>query len=85
MLVDGRGMYKSAEVFFQTVCGLQYQQAWGIHQQQGKYEEALEMLSKSIEIRTCIYGGDSHLDVAKTRENMANIYVDQGHYDKAYP
>jgi tetratricopeptide (TPR) repeat protein len=53
--------------------------------EQGKYEEALEMYTKSLDIKTRIYGGDNHLDVAKTRENMAIIYDQQGHYDQALP
>jgi hypothetical protein len=34
------------------------------YQQQGKYEEPLEMITNSLEIKTRIYGGDSHADVA---------------------
>jgi hypothetical protein len=35
-----------------------------IYQEQVKYEEALEMHTKSLEIKTRIYGGDSHPSVA---------------------
>ena len=41
------------------------------------------MYKKSLDIKTRIHGGDNHLDVAKTRENMAIIYQNQGHYDQA--
>jgi tetratricopeptide (TPR) repeat protein len=47
------------------------------YQAQGKYEEALEMDTKSLNIKTRILGGDHPL-AAQTRENMADIYADQG-------
>ena len=54
-----------------------------IYQDQGKYKETLEMHTKALKNKTHIYGGDSHLDVAQTRENMAYIHYKQGHYDQA--
>jgi pentatricopeptide repeat protein len=35
-----------------------------IYRKQGKYEEALELYTKSLDIETRIYGGDNHPDVA---------------------
>ena len=49
-----------------------------IYETQGKYENSLEMHTKSL-----ILGGDSHLLVAKTRENMANIYARTGKFNQA--
>ncbi len=34
--------------------------------------------TKLLDIKTRILGGDSHLLVAETGENMADIYADQG-------
>ena len=48
----------------------------------GKYDEALEMRAKSLEIGTRIYG-DSHALVADSFNNMANIYYAQGKYEEA--
>ena len=35
-----------------------------VYRAQDKYEEALEMLSKSLEIKTRVYASDNHLSVA---------------------
>ena len=49
----------------------------------GKYEEALEMLSKSLDIKTRILGGDNHPDVAKSYLGIGNVYDSQGQYERA--
>ena len=41
------------------------------------------MHAKSLEIKTRVYCGDSHLSVAHTRGSIAIIYEEQGHYDQA--
>ena len=41
------------------------------------------MYTKSLDIMIRIYGGDKHLDVAKTHENMAIIYQKLGKKDQA--
>ena len=43
-----------------------------IYETQGKYEKALEMLTKSLDIKTRIYG-DSHLDVAKSLIGIGSV------------
>jgi tetratricopeptide (TPR) repeat protein len=53
-----------------------------IYRVQGKYEEALEMYTKSLAIRTRIYG-DSHLDVAKSDGNLGNVLADMGKPEEA--
>jgi tetratricopeptide (TPR) repeat protein len=49
----------------------------------GKYEEALEMHTKSLDITTCILGDDNHLNVATSLMNVAIIYEAQGKYEEA--
>ena len=54
-----------------------------IYKNQGKYEEALEMYTKSLDIKTRIYGGDNHPDVATSYNNIGNVYNRQGQYERA--
>jgi len=49
-----------------------------VYEAQGKYEEALEMHAKSLDIRTRILGGDNHLRVADSYQNLAGLYQSQG-------
>jgi hypothetical protein len=49
----------------------------------GKYDEALEMHAKSLEIRTSIFGGDSHLDVTASLGNIGNVLDDPGKPEEA--
>jgi tetratricopeptide (TPR) repeat protein len=42
-----------------------------IYRKQAKYEEALEMYTKSLHIKTRIHGGDNHPDVAASKYNLA--------------
>ncbi len=53
-----------------------------IYQEQGKEEEALEMYTKSLEIRTRIFG-DSHPSAAATYTNLAAFYQEQGNQIQA--
>jgi tetratricopeptide (TPR) repeat protein len=62
-----------------------------IYEKQGKYEEALELHTKSLEIKTRIYGGDSHPLVADSLKNIGVVYAKKGNraaatemYTKAY-
>jgi tetratricopeptide (TPR) repeat protein len=48
-----------------------------VYELQGKYEEAPETHSKSLDIKTHILGGDSHLDVAKSYNGIGNVYYRQ--------
>ena len=45
-----------------------------VYDSQGKYEEALDMLTKSLDIKTRIYGGDNHPSVANTKYNLALLH-----------
>jgi tetratricopeptide (TPR) repeat protein len=54
-----------------------------IYKAQGKYEEALETHTKSLDIKTRILGGDSHLDVAKSYNCICNVCHSQGQYEQA--
>jgi tetratricopeptide (TPR) repeat protein len=54
-----------------------------VFKSQGKYEEALEMHTKSLDIKTRILGGDSHLDVATSYNNVSIIYSKPGKYEEA--
>jgi tetratricopeptide (TPR) repeat protein len=40
-----------------------YNNIGNVYNRQGKYEEALDMFTKSLDIKTRIYGGDNHPDV----------------------
>ena len=62
-----------------------------IYRKQGKYEEALEVYTKSLDIMTRIYGGDNHPDVAASYTNIGIVYGKKGDrtaatemYTKAY-
>ena len=54
-----------------------------VYDSQGKYEEALEMYTKSVDINSRIYGGDNHLDVAASYNNIGGVYYSQGKYEEA--
>ena len=54
-----------------------------IYKNQGKYEEALEVCTKSLDIKTRIYGGDNHPDVANSYLGIGNVYDSQGQYERA--
>ena len=54
-----------------------------IYKNQGKYEEALELYSKSLDITTRIYGGDNHPDVAMSKYNIAGLKKTQGDLEGA--
>ena len=45
-------------------------------------EEALEMHTKSLDIKTRILDGDSHLDVDTSYHSVATIYQEQGRYEE---
>jgi len=62
-----------------------------VYDTQGKYEEALEMYTKSLDIKTRIHGGDNHPDVAASYQNIGIVYGKKGDraaatemYTKAY-
>ena len=54
-----------------------------VYDSQDKYEEALEMQTKSLEIRTRIYGGDNHPDVAASKENIGLVFTAMGKKSEA--
>jgi tetratricopeptide (TPR) repeat protein len=54
-----------------------------IYDSQGNYEEALEIYTKSLDIKTRIYGGDNHLDVAASYNNIGTVYESLGKYEEA--
>jgi len=58
-----------------------------VYRKQGKYEEALEVYTKSLDIKTRIYGGDvtgdNHLDVAALYNNIGTVYESLGKYEEA--
>ena len=62
-----------------------------IYRAQGKYDQALELHTKSLEIRTRIYVGDCHPDVASSLKNIWIVYGEKGNratetemYTRAY-
>ncbi len=55
-----------------------YNNIGNVYNSQGKYEEALEVYTKSFDIKTRIYGGDNHLDVAASKYNIASLKETQG-------
>jgi tetratricopeptide (TPR) repeat protein len=54
-----------------------------VYDSQGKYEEALEIHSKSLDIKTRILGGNNHLDVAASKYNIASLKETQGDLEGA--
>ena len=44
-----------------------------VYKNQGKYEEALEMHTKSLQIKTRVYGGDWHPLVADCLRKIGNV------------
>jgi len=44
-----------------------------VYDSQGKYEEALEVYQKALEIRTRVFGSD-HPDVANSCLGIGNVY-----------
>ena len=51
-----------------------YNNIANIYDDQGKYEEALDLFTKSLDIMTRIYGGDNHPSVANTKYNLALLH-----------
>ena len=41
------------------------------------------MYTKSLDIKTRIYGGDNHLDVAASYNNIGTVYESLGKYEEA--
>ena len=60
-----------------------YNNIGNVYNSQGKYEEALKVYTKSLDIKTRIYGGDNHPDVAKSYVGLGNVYNRQGQYERA--
>ena len=60
-----------------------YNNIGNVYDSQGKYEEALEMLSKSLDIMTRIHGGDNHPDVALSFINIGAVYAGKGDLENA--
>ena len=59
-----------------------YTNAGVVYASQEKYEEALEMLQKSLQIKNKLVGHDP-MDVATSYMNEANVYDSQGKYEEA--
>jgi CHAT domain-containing protein/Tfp pilus assembly protein PilF len=53
-------------------------------QREGKYDEALPLIARALEIRESILG-PGHPDVASTINILANLYYSKGDYAKAEP
>ena len=60
-----------------------YNNIGNVYNSQGKYEEALEIHSKSLDIKTRILGGNNHLDVAASKYNIASLKETQGDLEGA--
>ena len=60
-----------------------YNNIANIYDDQGKYEEALEMHTKSLDIKTRMYGVDNHLDVAASYMGLGIVYESLGKYEEA--
>ena len=50
---------------------------------QGKYEEALEMFEKSLEIDTQVLGSNNHPDIVLTKEFMGQVWKEMGKTSEA--
>ena len=59
-----------------------YTNAGVVYASQEKYEEALEVLQKSLQIKNKLVGHDP-MDVATSYMNVANVYDSQGKYEEA--
>jgi hypothetical protein len=60
-----------------------YNNIANIYDDQGKYEEALEMHTKSLDIKTRMYGVNNHLDVAASYMGLGIVYESLGKYEEA--
>ena len=54
-----------------------------IYKNQGKYEESLELYTKSPDINTRIHGGHNHPDVASSFNNIGIVYEEKVDLEKA--
>ncbi len=54
-----------------------------VQKKMGKYEEALEVHSKLLEIDILVHGG-SHLSVAGSYGNLGNVLHDMGKPEEAF-
>ena len=61
-----------------------YNNIASIYDDQGKYEEALDLFTKSLDIRTRIYSGDNRPDVADSYSSIAVVNGRQGKYEEAF-
>ena len=53
-----------------------------LHNDQGRYEEALEHYGRALAMRRKVLG-EEHPDVASSLNNLAGVYISQGRYDEA--
>ena len=53
---------------------ISYNNIGAVYRKQGKYEEALEVYTKSLDMMTRIYGGDNHPSVADSKYNLALLH-----------
>ena len=60
-----------------------YNNIANIYHSTGIYEEALEMLTKSLDNKTSVYGGDNHPDVTASYNGIANVYLATGDLENA--
>ena len=54
-----------------------------VHDQLGKYKEALEYYEKSLGIKLKVLDGRDHRDVADSKYNIAGLFETQGKRDEA--
>lgn len=86
-------MLNRAESLIQKTFGLEndkslpmshlYNQKGLVFRDKGEYKEALELLTKSLEIKQNVIGDNSHPEILLAVENISQIYVEMGEQDKA--
>ena len=54
-----------------------------VYERMGRFQEALEMYQKALEIRIKVFNGRDHTDVADSKYNIANVFETQGKRDEA--